>query len=628
MLRLAPRLVVGQIAGATCLVLASYLVLAASRGLAAIAPLPLLLIAAAIVEAALAPIYFGAQRAMPARWPLFAWRAACAIAASTLVRVVAVLAAAAPGMALACAARTSGSAALRAAADAVGAGGCAVAFLGAMVFCSLASRIAGTEGVRAFDAVTRSVAITRRRWIEALAAHLLVLASAACITAATRLVPLLALAVVLRLASDIALSRLLRAPVKVARRRPVPRLRIGSFAPAMLALVVIIARADVASAQMKLVTPSDTAIETPSGTRAVRDGSKATGAAGPDTIVGVVEARARTSAAFMRLTQARIAARDAALNHGDIEAARREVELAQKALTQASASVRTALEANEAATQKLERQEEIKVYGPDGPSTLQRTGAGLSTAGGVVTGMGEGTVVGAWDSVYGLGYALFHPVETVKNIGAALNAPMPTPEQLAAEDALSLERERSQRLAQVSAPFAVGRDGGYIIGHDLIGPVAGGEAIGIAGTLAKKGIVSLGARVSAKFAERAGPIEVSGLEQMSGPRPKLEYPADTPVFRAQPAELPLLPHKSEYFNPLDYGLPWGDYEALYVSTDRVALETLRREQGDFAKGATLMTSTLGDLVKASGPGTRVFVDFRLPDHSIIIVRPAGGQLVR
>ncbi len=528
-------------------------------------------------------------------------------------------------------ARANGSASLRSAAEAVGAAGCAAAFLGASVLCSLASRIAATEDVPAFDAVFRSVAIARRRWPEIVGAQLLLLACAATVTAATRFLPLLALAVVFRLGGDLVSTRTLRAGGRVRRMRAtlvLPRPCASVLAPAMVVACALLGRADVASAQVKLVTPGDAAVETPSSAPAVRDGSKVTTGSGVDPIVAVVAARERASAAFDRLTQARIAAREAALNHGDVDAAVKQVELAQQALTEASGQVRTALEANDAATRQLEHEEELRVYGPGGPTTMQRTGAVLSTTGGVVTGMAQGTLAGAWDTVAGLGHILFHPIDTVKNVAAALRAPGPTSGELAAQDAMSLERERAERLAMVGSPFGTAKEGGYVIGHELVGPMAGGEALGILGTLAKRGVSALGARVTAQVAERAAPIEVAGLEQMSGPRPKLEYPADTPVFRAQPPELPLVPHPSQYFNPLDYGLPFGEYESLYVSTNRVELETLRREQGDFAKGAQLMTSTLGDLVKASGPGTRVFVDFRLPDHSIVIVRPAGGQLVK
>lgn len=118
---------------------------------------------------------------------------------------------------------------------------------------------------------------------------------------------------------------------------------------------------------------------------------------------------------------------------------------------------------------------------------------------------------------------------------------------------------------------------------------------------------SIDPRASAvEVLSRSGvPMQINGLP--------LALSLDTPVYRVQPPGLPLEPHISEFLNPSEYGLslrqPW---DALYISTDRAALHALRTRQGGyFDAGAQMFTTTLGQLMEKSGPGTTVFSDTKM-----------------
>jgi hypothetical protein len=126
-----------------------------------------------------------------------------------------------------------------------------------------------------------------------------------------------------------------------------------------------------------------------------------------------------------------------------------------------------------------------------------------------------------------------------------------------------------------------------------------------------RGIVAGALRRGDDGAER---VMVHGMENTWENGRHLEDVAgNTPVYRVQPDNLPMTPHASPYFDPIQYGLPPGKYEALYVSPSKEGLEGLRRQQGYFdeAPNMAMHQSTLGDLVKNSGGDTIVFRDTKL-----------------
>ncbi|MBX3191204.1 MAG: hypothetical protein KF819_29675 [Labilithrix sp.] len=99
-------------------------------------------------------------------------------------------------------------------------------------------------------------------------------------------------------------------------------------------------------------------------------------------------------------------------------------------------------------------------------------------------------------------------------------------------------------------------------------------------------------------------IPVQSSKNMDGVRRVTEIPVDQPVYRVQPNDLPLDPHKSPFFDPMEYNLPPGKrYEAIYVSPDKGGLESLRQKQGYFEQGDVMHTSTLGEVVNNANKGT-------------------------
>ncbi|HEU0036408.1 MAG TPA: DUF4157 domain-containing protein [Kofleriaceae bacterium] len=109
---------------------------------------------------------------------------------------------------------------------------------------------------------------------------------------------------------------------------------------------------------------------------------------------------------------------------------------------------------------------------------------------------------------------------------------------------------------------------------------------------------------------------------------------DTPVFRVQDASLKLEPHASPYFDPEQYSLPQGQYEALYVCSDKKMLEKLRRGQGYFEKGMVMHETTIGELLASAGPGAVIVADAKFnmsvlgaEQGGYIIVRKADGSAV-
>jgi hypothetical protein len=144
----------------------------------------------------------------------------------------------------------------------------------------------------------------------------------------------------------------------------------------------------------------------------------------------------------------------------------------------------------------------------------------------------------------------------------------------------------------------------------------------VAASAARVGALAREVRTTAPAAPPAAParVQVTGLAQREGPRPVTEIDANTPIYRVQPPHLPMTPHPSQYFNGTDYGVT-GRHDALFVSTDRAKLVELRQQQGYFEQGSVLRQTTVGEALREAGPGARVFVDQRLPDHSLIIARP-------
>ena len=103
---------------------------------------------------------------------------------------------------------------------------------------------------------------------------------------------------------------------------------------------------------------------------------------------------------------------------------------------------------------------------------------------------------------------------------------------------------------------------------------------------------------------------------------------DTPVYRVQMPDLPLAPHPSPFFDPSAYGLPLNEpWDAMYVATDPVALADLRAQQNYFANGAQMHSAPVGQLVEASGPGTRVFTDEKM-NMSVLGTDRGGYVIVR
>ena len=101
---------------------------------------------------------------------------------------------------------------------------------------------------------------------------------------------------------------------------------------------------------------------------------------------------------------------------------------------------------------------------------------------------------------------------------------------------------------------------------------------------------------------------------------------DTPVYRVQMPDLPLAPHPSPFFDPSAYGLPLNEpWDAMYVATDPVALAQLRAQQNYFADGAQMHSAPVGQLVEASGPGTRVFTDEKM--NMSVLGTDSGGYVI-
>ncbi len=230
-----------------------------------------------------------------------------------------------------------------------------------------------------------------------------------------------------------------------------------------------------------------------------------------------------------------------------------------------------------------------------------------------------GTVKGTWDLGVGLVTeprqtlgslkdgvvgVVTDPVGTARDVGANLKKQWN-------EDPMRLVGAGIFQVIPASKVGALGKLGGATKAAEAVATEA----------RAAQALTKTESAVVGAAARRAAKVEVIGLEQSSGPRPRIQLDADTPVYRVQDPKLALTPHESPYFDPVSYGLGFKEHEALYVSTSREAIEELRRSQGYFEQGATLHTSTIGELVEKAGPGAKVFVDERLPDHSLVIVRP-------
>lgn len=103
---------------------------------------------------------------------------------------------------------------------------------------------------------------------------------------------------------------------------------------------------------------------------------------------------------------------------------------------------------------------------------------------------------------------------------------------------------------------------------------------------------------------------------------------NTPVFRVQSKSMALEAHPSAFFRPQDYGLKSAEgWDAMYVSTDAQMLHELRTKQNYFEgpNDMAMHTATLGDLVQAHGPGTRVFQDQTF--NMSVLGRPTGGYVI-
>jgi hypothetical protein len=250
-----------------------------------------------------------------------------------------------------------------------------------------------------------------------------------------------------------------------------------------------------------------------------------------DSIQDVVTARQRTEELLNKQRQAQENVRQVALNGGtpeQLEAAREQLRQAQAAVVASRDGILSSLEANERVTQAAVTREEQRIYGPDGPTTLQRAGnAGTGTAG-VLAGTAEGTVTGLYKMGAGLVTMAAHPVDTFHAVVSAFSGPAPTQAERAAADAAQLEQERAERVAQVGAPFQTGREGGQILGEAVLAPLAGGEIVGLA---VKGGVGLVTSRMAAREAETAAALakeqqltaaRVAAVAKATDGLPKLE----------------------------------------------------------------------------------------------------------
>jgi ribulose-bisphosphate carboxylase large chain len=124
------------------------------------------------------------------------------------------------------------------------------------------------------------------------------------------------------------------------------------------------------------------------------------------------------------------------------------------------------------------------------------------------------------------------------------------------------------------------------------------------------------------------PVRVFGPGATGVGNPVMErLDPNTPVFRVQSKSLSLSPHDSPFFDPTQYNLPPGDYEALYMSTDAAELEALRRKQGYFDEGGDMVMhqTTIGEILAAAGPGAIVVQDAKF--NASVLGREAGGYVI-
>jgi hypothetical protein len=283
-----------------------------------------------------------------------------------------------------------------------------------------------------------------------------------------------------------------------------------------------------------------------------------------DPVAAVIAARGQADILQKRLFDAKVHAREVMFAGGDVAAAGAEVDRAQAELNQASARVLAALRANEAKTQLLERQEQERVYGPGGPSVLDQTASIASTSAGVVSGMAEGTAVGLWDIGGALVHGVTHPIETADRVVAFFSQPAPTEEQLVARQVAALEQERFHRVVQVSAPFGTAKDDGFVLGHDILAPVAGGELLGGAVSVLGRGYGALTSRLTTAA---AAPLEVDAttaamMTRMGLTQESRLYRWTDPEFIQPDGTMAGNPHSMALVNDFYNPVPNRYYQAM------------------------------------------------------------------
>jgi serine phosphatase RsbU (regulator of sigma subunit) len=121
-------------------------------------------------------------------------------------------------------------------------------------------------------------------------------------------------------------------------------------------------------------------------------------------------------------------------------------------------------------------------------------------------------------------------------------------------------------------------------------------------------------------------IEILGTGVDAGNPIRERLSPDTPVFRVQDASLKLAPHESPFFDPSAYNLPGArEYEALYISSDKTALDKLRRDQGYFDQGLVMHETTIGALLESAGPGAVIVQDAKF--NASVLGREQGGYII-
>jgi len=271
------------------------------------------------------------------------------------------------------------------------------------------------------------------------------------------------------------------------------------------------------------------------GSILVADNGDGLGAIAPSDLANarVIAAREAVEAAMARHFQAReelwhaMRSDDGPRQLRALEA----VAAAQTGIQQRQADLLAALQTQEEIVRGLVTAEETRIYGPGGPTVVDRILNGAAAAGGVTVGIAEGSLYSVGDVFVGAYTIVAHPIDTYNGVIAFFNAPPRTTEEQRAADLAAFDRDLAARLAAVGSPFQSGREGGVILGRYVIGPLATGglttvtiEVVGRTGLITRVLPLAAGgdAATVAANVERAAQIvriterAVDGLPEVSG----------------------------------------------------------------------------------------------------------------